>query len=93
MIDTTFLAAPVLAEGKTTVDVYLPQAAWFDYTNLTRVTNASDPAQEHNDYPAPLNHTIPLFMRGGSLIPKSDTQNVRRSDDIDNHYELVIAAK
>jgi alpha-glucosidase (family GH31 glycosyl hydrolase) len=72
------LAAPVLAPGAVTRDVYLPNGAWID---LWRAV-AYDPTSgglvlgqatviaggEHVSVPAPLDE-LPLFVRAGTLLP------------------------
>jgi len=54
----------IFAQGKTDVSTYLPDALWYDFYTL-----ASVPARGTNHtLSAPLD-TIPLLIRGGSIIP------------------------
>jgi len=54
----------IFAQGKTDVSAYLPDALWYDFYTL-----ASIPARgTHHTLSAPLD-TIPLLIRGGSIIP------------------------
>jgi oligosaccharide 4-alpha-D-glucosyltransferase len=66
------LVAPVLQSGLNSRSVYLPAGEWYDYFNKTWV----DGGQTINRNVS-LND-IPLYMRGGSIIPM---QNPRMSTD------------
>jgi alpha-glucosidase len=87
------LSAPVLDPGVESVDVYLPADRWFDFFSGEVLHSQYDAGAIVKDYPAPLNSTIPLFLRGGFVVPTQDTANVLRSDDLDNNYTLVIGLK
>jgi alpha-glucosidase len=66
------LAAPVIAPGETTRKVYLPRGTWFDFTNGRAYTGPINFTVE-----APL-EAIPMFVRGGAIIP---TQQVIEFDN------------
>jgi len=58
------LVSPVTEQGATTRHLYLPAGAtWYDFQ-----TGASQTGGKYIDAPAPLDH-MPLFVRGGSIIP------------------------
>lgn len=84
--DTGILAKPVVTEGATSVDVYFADdEIYYDYstykTYLGRGTKNVD---------APL-EKIPMFMRGGHIIPRKDRH--RRSSGLMKYdpYTFVIA--
>ncbi|KAI0204340.1 glycoside hydrolase family 31 protein [Astrocystis sublimbata] len=64
------LVTPVLEEGATTVDGVFPGVGsgttWYDWYNQTLVTGVE--AGQNVTIEAPIGH-IPLFVRGGSVIP------------------------
>jgi lysosomal alpha-glucosidase len=54
----------LFAQGKTDVSAYFPDALWYDFYTL-----ASVPASgTRHTLSAPLD-TIPLLIRGGSIVP------------------------
>jgi alpha 1,3-glucosidase len=93
-LDDQFLAGedllvkPVTAPGTTSVSVYLPGGVsqqWYDVTT-TQTTNGG----QRVTVPTPL-EKIPVYQRGGSIIPKK--MRVRRSSTAmaNDPYTLVIA--
>ncbi|XP_075224728.1 lysosomal alpha-glucosidase-like [Lycorma delicatula] len=54
---------PVLTEGATKVDAYIPKGRWFDYYTGNEIISKG----ERIRLPAPLD-TIPLLLRGGYVI-------------------------
>nr|XP_020652659.1 maltase-glucoamylase, intestinal-like [Pogona vitticeps] len=92
-IDRAFLwgpalmITPVLQEGARSVDVYFPDASWFDYYTGDKI-----PASSHNKYvsvDAPL-EKIPLFIRGGSILP-TQKPATRTAKSRLNPFGLIIA--
>ncbi|KAM9389825.1 sucrase-isomaltase, intestinal-like [Phaethornis superciliosus] len=92
-IDTAFLwgpafmIAPVLEEGARTVDVYFPEAQWFDY-----YTGIKIPSAWNNQYvtvAAPLSK-IPLFIRGGYILPEQAPATTTTKSRL-NPFGLIIA--
>ncbi|XP_053395701.1 maltase-glucoamylase-like [Mercenaria mercenaria] len=74
-VDTQFmwasalLIAPVLEQGHIQKDVYLPDARWFNYFNgeeMSRNTTVTVDAPRD---------VIPLFLRGGYILPTQDPAN------------------
>jgi alpha-glucosidase len=63
LIGDDLLVAPVLKDGEITRYVYLPKGEWYDFWSRRRYTG---PTQIRVD--APLDR-IPLFARGGAVIP------------------------
>lgn len=70
MLGDALLVTPVLAEGATSVDGVFPGVGsgtiWYDWYNKTRVTDVS--SGQNVTIEAPLGH-IPLYLRGGSVVP------------------------
>ncbi|MCI8624480.1 MAG: glycoside hydrolase family 31 protein [Provencibacterium sp.] len=62
----SLLVAPVLDEKARSLKVYLPEGEWFDFWTEKRFTG-----RQWITVPAPLGQ-IPLFVRGGSLIPMTE---------------------
>ena len=86
LVGPNLLVAPVLYEGATNVVVTLPgNDLWYDYTNY-----ASTLAPAQIDVHADLD-SIPVFYRGGSIIPSK--HRIRRSSVLarDDPLTLIIA--
>lgn len=64
------LISPVLDEGKTSVEVYFPEARWYDYYTGKEVSRR----KEYVSVDAPLDH-IPLHIRGGYILPIQEPAN------------------
>ena len=75
-IDTQFMwgsglmFAPVLKVGKVHVDVYFPEGRWYDYYSGKEMT----PAKTRHVISAPRDF-IPIFIRGGIVIPTQHVGN------------------
>ncbi|XP_010719642.1 sucrase-isomaltase, intestinal-like [Meleagris gallopavo] len=84
---SAFMVAPVLQEGARSVDVYFPEATWFDY-----YTGKKIPSTWHKTYAtvyAPLNK-IPLFIRGGHILPEQAPASTTTKSRL-NPFGLIIA--
>jgi len=86
MVGSSLLVAPVLTKGATQVNVYFPGTSlWYDIWNNDKLDVSGSMT-----YSAPY-EKIPVFQRGGSIIPKRE--RVRRSAALmhDDPITLVIA--
>ena len=84
--DSGILAKPVVTEGATETDIYIPDdETYYDYFDQT-VYNGKG----YKKVPAPLD-TIPLLTRGGHIFPRKDRH--RRSTPLMKYdpYTLVIS--
>ncbi|CAG8972753.1 hypothetical protein HYALB_00006845 [Hymenoscyphus albidus] len=82
---TGLLAKPVVKEGATTVDIYLPdEEIYYDYFNYETCSGKGS-----NTIQAPL-EKVPLLMQGGHVIPRKDRP--RRSSGLMkwDPYTLVV---
>ncbi|XP_064624521.1 maltase-glucoamylase-like [Lineus longissimus] len=79
------MIAPVLEEGKTSVDAYLPGARWFDYYSGAEVTGCPRVFTAA----APLD-TIPLVIQGGNILPTQKPANNTHYSRL-NPFGLIIA--
>ncbi|XP_008568396.1 PREDICTED: putative maltase-glucoamylase-like protein FLJ16351 [Galeopterus variegatus] len=93
VIDKAFLwgpalmIAPVLEEGARSLNVYFPEALWFDFYTGGQVPPTWQ--KKFVEVPAPLD-VIPLFIRGGYILP---TQFPARTTKLSrmNPFGLIIA--
>ncbi len=88
MIGRDLLAAPVVKPGADRRLVYLPAGTWFDYWTGERLSGGRMIRAE-----APLD-TMPLFVRGGAIIPSGPEMNYvgeKPSDPI--RYEIWADAQ
>lgn len=69
MIGTDLLVAPVIKPDVTARLVYLPRGTWYDYWTGKRYAGGTAYRVE-----APL-ETVPMFVRGGSVIPMGPEMN------------------
>jgi alpha-glucosidase len=71
MVGPDLLAAPVFEPGARKRSVYLPRTpqGWFDWW-----TGAHHPGGQTVEVTAPL-HRLPLFVRGGAIVPTTDSPN------------------
>lgn len=69
IIGSDLLAAPILTANQTSRLVYLPQGLWYDYWTGRRYVGGTMVRVD-----APL-ETVPLFVRGGAIIPKGRPMN------------------
>ncbi|ERT00466.1 alpha 1,3-glucosidase [Sporothrix schenckii 1099-18] len=85
--NTGLLVKPVLAEGRDTAAVFIPDhEVYYDYFDYSVVPTQ---AGKRTNMPAPLD-TIPLLMRGGHIFPRRDQP--RRSSQLMkfDDYTLVV---
>jgi alpha-glucosidase len=75
MVGPDLLVAPVFEPGARVRSVYLPRhpQGWFDWW-----TGAHHPGGQRVEVAAPL-HRLPLFVRGGALVPTTDSHNSDRA--------------
>lgn len=90
MVGSCILVKPVTDAGKVEVDVFFPGAhGWYDFYTMAPV-DLTQSANSVLTIAAPLD-TIPVFLRGGSIIPKK--MRLRRSSKLMffDPYTLVIS--
>lgn len=85
LIGSALLVRPVVEEGATTAPVYFPPGVWYDVLDLTIYNGPSSTTVS-----APRDK-IPVYQRGGSIIPRKD--RVRRASSLmrDDPYTLSVA--
>ncbi|KAI4142484.1 MAG: hypothetical protein L6R39_004919 [Caloplaca ligustica] len=88
--DTGLLVKPVLKEGATSVDIYLPpspDAAYYDY--FTYETYAGAGKTVHLN--APLTGHTPVLMRGGHILPRKERPRKSSALMKWDPYTLIVA--
>lgn len=88
LIGKDILVKPVTSPGQTHIDVYLPGKGevWYDCdTNILH-----NGCQTLKDIETPLGK-IPVFQRGGSIIPRKDTQRPCSEKMRNDPYKLIVA--
>jgi len=86
MVGSSLLVAPVLTKGATQVNVYFPgDTLWYDIWSHEKLDISGS-----SNYAAPY-EKIPVFQRGGTIIPRRE--RVRRSAALmhDDPITLVVA--
>nr|KAJ3422824.1 hypothetical protein HK105_006120 [Polyrhizophydium stewartii] len=88
MLGSALLVKPVSAKDQASVDVYLPPSStWFHYDTFIA---AKPSANGMLAFKTPL-EAVPVFLRGGSIVPRRD--RIRRSSSLTKKdpYTLVVA--
>ncbi|XP_053682461.1 neutral alpha-glucosidase AB [Sabethes cyaneus] len=91
MLSDKLLVAPVLKAGQTKVDVYVPAKEsgesdlWYDVDNYRKFSSTGFESISADSY------KLPVFQRGGSIVPRKE--RVRRAATLmkDDPYTLVVA--
>jgi len=83
------MVVPVLSPNQTSVNAYLPQGKWFDFSTGALLQTNENVSQFHN-VSAPLNASLPLFLRAGYAIAVEDTTGISSSDDLNSHFNLTV---
>ncbi|KAI0669390.1 alpha-glucosidase [Trametes maxima] len=93
-IDTQFLygpsilVSPVLEDNTTSVSVYYPDEAFYDFLNLTKTHVAGGGAVQLTD----VNLTsIPVAIRGGVVLPLREKSAMTTAELRKTDFELVVA--
>jgi alpha 1,3-glucosidase len=88
MVGRGLLVKPVTDAGATSVGVYFPDSAngWYDFHSLSALP-LDGSADGSLTVPAPLD-TIPVFIRGGSIVPRK--MRLRRSASLMFYDPLTI---
>jgi alpha-glucosidase (family GH31 glycosyl hydrolase) len=80
----SLLISPVIYQGKTIVDVFLPQEArWYSYYDGKEATAGLNKIFAPRDF-------IPLHVRGGSILPTQDSGK-NTDESRKNPFGLIIA--
>jgi mannosyl-oligosaccharide alpha-1,3-glucosidase len=97
MIGSALLVKPVTDAGVTTAQVYFPRSSspseppvgWYDFNTLAKLETPTGPEGGVVTVPAPLS-TIPVFIKGGSILPRK--MRLRRSSKLMFYdpYTLII---
>ncbi|MBI3885372.1 MAG: DUF4968 domain-containing protein [Opitutae bacterium] len=69
MIGDALLVAPVVRAAERGREVYLPRGRWYDFWTAAPLAGGT---MQRVD--APLDH-LPLYVRGGSIVPSTDSMN------------------
>ena len=77
MIGDSLLVAPIMKPDVTRRLVYLPAGTWYDYWTNKKYSGGTMITVE-----APL-ETVPIFVRGGAMIPTTEPRNYVRENPSD----------
>eukprot|EP01017_Pseudomicrothorax_dubius_P024718 TRINITY_DN2625_c0_g1_i6.p1 TRINITY_DN2625_c0_g1~~TRINITY_DN2625_c0_g1_i6.p1 ORF type:complete len:880 (+),score=183.67 TRINITY_DN2625_c0_g1_i6:118-2757(+) len=83
------MGTPVLYKDVSTITPYFPKGAWFEF-------NSGDMIQGWNDKPRKrlvhnkLGQPLPLYLRGGHIVPFQEVGHVMTTDDLDHSFRLVV---
>lgn len=85
MVGGSMLIAPILGEHQQSRLVYLPEGTWWDYWNHREIEGGS-----WINYEALLD-TLPIFLRGGSVIPKQEAVQWIGERELDRYtFEFFV---
>jgi len=78
-------------EGDQEVSTYLPAGVrWYEFPSGKRMLDLRDDPVNIT-VKAPLNDTLPIFVKGGSIIHMQNVDNVQTTKDLDSTFNLVVA--
>ncbi len=90
LLGSGLLCTPKIERGEPFVQAYFPVATWYDlYTGKVLKTKTDKNRQER--VPTPFNAPVPLFLRGGHILHRQNTEKVLSTEDLNDQFELVIA--
>jgi len=91
LIGSGLMVAAVVEEGKKQVSVYFPAGSnWYNFATGESVFSSQNSSATLT-FDAPLEGTLPVFIRGGWIVPVQDVKNVTRTEDLDTTLHLVVA--
>ena len=95
MLGPSLLITPVLEPLADTVNGVFPGSStgtiWYDWYNQTAITSPAAKAGENVTIEAPLGH-IPVYVRGGSVLPMQPLQDALTVRDTQKHdWTLLVA--
>jgi len=93
LIGSSLMAAAVVQEGQKQVSVYFPAGSnWYNFATGESVFS-SQTTSATLTFDAPLNGTLPVFIRGGFIVPVQNVENVTSTKDLEsnNVLNLVVA--
>ena len=91
LIGSELMIAAAVYPGMTEVGVYFPSGArWYNFFDGKIIVDAFD-SPVNLTIPAPLNATLPIFIKGGAIVHTQKTDTIRRSDDLNNIFDFVVA--
>ena len=95
MLGPSLLITPVLEPLATTVNGVFPGSStntiWYDWYNQTAITSPDAKAGNNVTIDAPLGH-IPVYVRGGSVLPMQPLQEALTIRDAQTHdWALLVA--
>jgi len=91
LIGSELMVTSVGYEALTGVGVYFPAGAtWYDFfTGAVVFTEGNDATNITVD--APLNGTLPVFIKAGTIVHTQNVNNVLNTTQLDNVFNLVVA--
>ncbi|WKX94045.1 hypothetical protein Q1695_011364 [Nippostrongylus brasiliensis] len=87
MWGSAVLIAPVVDQGAVSVTAYLPEDDWY---SLFDYNYGQWFAHGYQEFPAPWTSLIPVFVRGGSILPRQ-AANLTTAASRQSPFELLIA--
>eukprot|EP00741_Cyanophora_paradoxa_P006746 tig00001038_g6525.t1 len=86
LVGRDILVKPAVKEGQTSVSVYLPgDQPWYDYWKGSAVAGGQTVTVQ-----APLD-VVPVFQRGGSVVPRRERQRRSSAASHADPYTLLVA--
>jgi alpha 1,3-glucosidase len=84
LVGDALLVHPVTDKGASSVEVYLPKGVWYDFYSYGKYSAGTHTINVNDD-------TIPVYQKGGSIIPTK--QRIRRSSSLMKRdpYTLFVA--
>eukprot|EP01095_Lingulamoeba_sp_RSL-Kostka_P001495 TRINITY_DN12075_c0_g1_i1.p1 TRINITY_DN12075_c0_g1~~TRINITY_DN12075_c0_g1_i1.p1 ORF type:complete len:916 (+),score=328.64 TRINITY_DN12075_c0_g1_i1:28-2775(+) len=88
LVGSSLLVKPIVEKNRNSVHVYLPgNQPWYNYNTLTKIEQSS-PQNIITEAPR---EYIPVFLRGGSILPRKDRPRRSSTQMASDPFTIVIA--
>ena len=84
------MAAPVVTPGSLELEVYFPKCTWYSLFSGKKIIDQNE-ENRMKMIEAPFAALPPLFLREGQIVFIQDVQNVQRTQDLNNEFQVVFA--
>lgn len=89
MIGHSLMGAPVIEKNQNQVETYFPKGTWYSLETGRRVASIQETPLKIN-VTSHLSAKVPLYLRGGHIVYKQSVEQVTRTEELGNIFELAV---
>ena len=90
LIGDSLMSTPVLTSSKDSVKAYFPVGTWYSFSTGKKAIGVLE-TPVFMEVKSLIDEGPPLFIRGGKIVYSQSMENVKRTSDLTNVFDLVIA--